>query len=207
MSNGAQPLPRFHLVGKEIQDLHSRGCYSWVCYATTLLRFVSSGLRPRVSRPLPFRLDSCTFVSAIPEGWLTGTEQLAPFLGRPVADPIRYQTAAGEGQGRMARAVQVRFVDAPVRSYRFDFVLTAGLEHQDYGLISLRDVMRHFIPQVEGTLRIGNFGELFELPDLVLVPHGWQRIKYRCPNCGIEVWRRPGLHVGCNDCTRVLVSP
>ena len=60
---------------------------------------------------------------------------------------------------------------------------------------------------MEGTLRLGNSGELFQLPDLVLVPHGWQRIKYRCPNCGIEVWGRPGLNLGCNDCTRPLVHP
>src|SRR5262245_47305668 len=107
----------------------------------------------------------------------------------------------------MARATRVQFQHAPGRTYRFDFVVTPGLNDRDYGLISLRDVMRHFTPQAEGALRLRDSGELFQLPDLVLVPHGWQRIKYRCPNCGIEAWGRPGLNLGCNDCARPLVHP
>ena len=201
------PNPRFQVVTSENRDLGTRGCYPWVCYAVTMLRFIGSGRRPRMSPPLAFRLDTGTFVSAIPESWLTGRRHVAPFLGRLSARPIRFRTAAGEGHGRMARGVPVQFVDAPGQTYRFDLVVTAGLGDRDYGLLSLRDVMRHFTPQFEGTLRLGNSGELFELPDLVLVPHGWQRIKYRCPDCGIEVWGRPGLNVGCNDCTRRLVHP
>jgi hypothetical protein len=207
MSNGGQSNPRFHLVGSDNDDLRTRGAYPWVCFAVTMLQFVRSGRHPRISLPAEFRLDTCAFVSAIPERWLTGPRHLAPFLDGLSADPIRFRTAAGEGRGRLARAVSVRFQRAPSATYRFDLVVTPGLDDRDYGLISLRDVMRHFTPQVEGTLRLGPAGELFELPDLVLVPHGWQRIKYRCTNCGIEVWGRPGLNVGCNDCGRVLVHP
>jgi hypothetical protein len=172
-----------------------------------MLRFVTSGRRPRTSPALAFRLDTGTFVSAIPERWLTGPHHLAPFLGTLSAEPISFRTAAGEGRGRMACGACVQFGDALSQTYRFDFAVTAGLNDRDYGLISLRDVMRHFTPQVEGTLRLGDSGELFELPDLVLVRHGWQRIKYRCPKCGIEAWGRPGLNLGCNDCTRPLVHP
>jgi hypothetical protein len=207
MSDGGLPYPRFYVVGSENQDLRTRGYYQWVCYAVTRLQFLSRGRRPRGSLALPFRLDSCTFVSALPESWLSGPRQLAPFLGRLSADPIRFRTAAGEGSGRMARAVPVRYWNAPSRTHSLDFAITPGLNDRNYGLIALRDVFRYFIPQAEGVLRLGPSGELFELPDLVLVPHGWQRIKYRCPNCGIEAWGRPGLHLGCNDCTRVLVHP
>jgi hypothetical protein len=128
-------------------------------------------------------------------------------LGTLSAEPISFRTAAEQGQGRMACGAQVQFVDAPSQSYAFDFVVTPGLNERNYGLIALRDVIRHFTPQVEGVLYLGGFGELFQLPDLVLVPHGWQRIKYRCPGCGIETWGRPGLNLGCNDCTRSLVHP
>jgi hypothetical protein len=207
MTDGRQPNPRFHIVGSESRDLRRRGCYPWVCFAVTTLRFVTGGPRPRISMPLAFQLDTGTFVSATPEQWLTGLRQLAPFLGTLSADTISFRTAAGEGRGRMARGVQVQFRNVPGRSYRFDFAVTAGLNDRDYGLIALRDVMRDFTPQVEGTLRLGSAGELFELPDLVLVPHGWQRIKYRCPNCGMEAWGRPGLNLGCNDCGRPLVHP
>jgi hypothetical protein len=207
MSNGTGPYPRFRIVARENGDLLTRGCYPWLCYAATMLRLVTRGRHPRASRPLPFRLETGTFVSAVPESWLTGPQQLAAFLGPLSADPISFHTAAGRGHGRMARNAQLQFVDAPSQAYPSDFAVTAGLNYCGYGLISLRDVMRHFTPEVEGALRLGDFGELLQLPDLVLVPHGRQRVKYRCPNCGIEAWGRPGLHLGCNDCTRVLVHP
>jgi hypothetical protein len=56
MSDGRQVNPRFRIVGSESPDLLTRGCYPWVCYAVTRLRFL---LHPPTRAPLrglsPFR--------------------------------------------------------------------------------------------------------------------------------------------------------
>jgi len=36
-------------------------------------------------------------------------------------------------------------------------------------------------------------------------PKDRSKIKYTCPTCSINVWGKPGLHLGCIDCEAVLV--
>jgi hypothetical protein len=144
-------------------------------------------------------------VSILPERWLNGPERLKAFLAS-LSPEIGFQTAVGRGKGRLARDVLVRFSEAPTQSFRFDFLVSANLNDRNYGLISLRDVVRHFHILMEGAYRLGTNDEPIDLPDLVLIPHGnWPAIRYRCPGCSVETWGRPGLNLACNDCGRTLV--
>jgi hypothetical protein len=201
MSNGGGSGPRFNARGRWNSTLSGLGCTAWTTSLATAIEFVTRRANPRVSPKLPFVLDTGAFVSAIPERWLGPTgPRLQRFTGQ-LSRPVEFSTVAGENRGRMVRAVPVRFPSDPAaRVYRFDFLVTPGLDNRGYGLISWRDVVGQFDVETEGIVDIGSFGEPIQLPDLVLIPRGgFQRIRYRCPGCGIETWGRPGLHLICGD--------
>lgn len=212
MSNGGHTSPRFRIVAKPNADLQECGCSPWVYHAVTGLQFLVARRRStKSSHWLPFRLDTGAFVSILPECWLRGPERLESFLPSISEDTIVFRTAAGEGNGNLARDVQVRFTSAPGQTYSFDFLVTKGLnrrkdrEGRNYGLLSLRDVIRHFDFETDGPFRLTESGGPLQLPDLVLMPRtGWRRIRYRCPQCGIEAWGRPGYNLQCGDCARQL---
>lgn len=206
MPDGEPHNPRFRVTHKHNKDLEECGCSPWVFHAGTTLQFFTSGRPSKVSTRLLFRLDTESFVSIIPERWLTGRERLTPFLG-PLSSEIPFQTAAGKGRGRMAQNVLVRFSDSIDQSFRFDFLVSPNLNDRSYGLISLRDIVRHFSIRTEGPFRSGDDAVPITLPDLVLIPHGRpQHIGYRCPKCSVEAWGVPGLALACSDCNRPLVS-
>jgi hypothetical protein len=118
---------------------------------------------------------------------------------------MTFRTAAGPGRGKLASNVAFRFSQDPGRTYKFDLLVSAGLNDRQFGLLALRDVLRHFALQTEGAMRHDLFDTPIELPTLDLFPYGgWQRISYRCPECQIEVWGRPGLELVCNDHNRRL---
>jgi hypothetical protein len=200
MSNGGQPAPSFRIITKENGELRNFGCSPWEYQAVTSLLFLGSGRNLKPSWRLPFRLDTGAFVSAIPDSWLA-KRGLRAYVNNLSAEPITFRTAAGQGQGHMASDLAVQFSDDPQRiTYRFDFVVTPGLNEREVGLIALRDVLRHFHIQTNGGLRFGPFGEPVELPDLVLVPHGrGEKLAYRC-RCPTQVWGPRGLNLACNDC-------
>lgn len=206
MPETERSYPHFRIFPNHDENLGEQGCSPWTFHATTNLQFLSAEKRPRASFRLPFRLDTATFVSVIPEDWLAGRHKVAPFLRHISPSETSFQTAAGEGRGRMAPNVRVRFVDAPSSTYEFDFLVTSGLNNRDYGLLALRDVLRHFSIRSSGDLTLGAHGEPFSLPALVLVPWDSARlVQYHCPHCRLEVLGKPGLNFGCNDCNRPLV--
>lgn len=198
--------PRMRIIALRNQGLAERRCWPWVFHAPTNLQLAAASTSARFSQSLPFRLDTETFVSAIPELWLAGRQKLKPFLPALAAERIRFQTAAGEGIGRMAQGVRVRFADAPGQVYTFDLLVTSGLNARDYGLLSLRDLVRNFDIRTEGKLHLSPFGDPVHLPELVLTP--WSasaNVVYRCPQCRAEALGKAGLNLACYDCNRPLV--
>jgi hypothetical protein len=89
-----------------------------------------------------------------------------------------------------------------------DFLVVQGLSRA-FGLIALRDVLRHFTFHTQGLFALGPAGEPRSMPDWILVPHDRSpRMTYRCPQgcpAESEVWGRPGLHLTCGDCGRDLI--
>lgn len=203
-----QPNVRFRIRGTDNEDLRKLGCSPWVYYATTNLYFSSSGRNPKISLLLPFRLDTGAFVSTIPQNWLDEM-RIEQFLEDLSTKKIPFRTAAGKANGRVARDVLVKFQDDPSRNYQFDFMVTSGLNKHNFGLLALRDVIRHFALETEGGFRTESSGEPIALPDLVLyLRDGSQRIKYRCESldCPSVVWGGHGLNLRCDDHNRPLVS-
>lgn len=206
MSIKGSSHPRLRIIATSNHSLAKRHCSPWVFHALTTLQLASASAPARFCFTLPFRLDTETFVSAIPERWLSGRHKLKTVLPAPGTERITFQTAAGEGTGRMARGVRARFADAPAHAYEIDLLVTSGLNLRDYGLLSLRDVVRNFAVRTVGTLRVSAFGDPVHLPELELIP--WSEpalIQYRCPLCRAEALGKPGLNLGCNDCNRTLL--
>jgi hypothetical protein len=207
MPNGGRRYPSFRISWRSDEQLRAHGLLPWTYYAITAIRFATgTGTRQRLSAPIPVRLDTGTFVSAIPEAWLTAREFNVQRFLRP-RNSMSFGTAAGRGSGRMAVGVPTLFQDAPGQQHlvTLDWLVTSGLNSRTYGLLSLRDVINHFVIVTEGEVRVRSSSEPESLPILLLIPRpvGVQ-IRYTCPNCGIQTWGRPGLRLGCSDCGTVL---
>lgn len=207
MLTGGGSHPYFKVRSWRDPSLDRVGGTPWTYFAETFLEFLAPGARPSASSRLLFRLDTGAFVSAIPQRWLHSRSPpgLERFLG-PLSATLSISTVAGTGAGRLARGVPVRFAGT-AETYRFDFLVTPGLDGRDYGLIALRDVVRHFAVGTEGGLRIGPAGEPVELPVLALYPQGGrQQVRWVCPRCRAESRGRAGLHLVCGDCNQRMVT-
>jgi hypothetical protein len=168
MSSGDRRQPWFSIKAVRSQVLKERGAYPWTFTAATILRLVAGKGPDRLSAPLDFRLDTGAFVSLLPETWVHA-KGLQRFLGK-LSPPLTFTTAAGAGSGRLARAVQVQFPMAPAETYSFDFVVSPNLNNREYGLIALRDVIRHFDMVTRGPWTVNQDGTPLTTPDLVLIP-------------------------------------
>lgn len=171
-----QARPFFCIGFGENDDLQATGCRPWVYYAATLLPMVDRDDPEHRSAALDFRLDTGAFASAIPEGWVERFG-LAPFLGE-LSDPVRVGgIEGGTVSGPVARAVPVRFLTDPDRTYRFDFLVLRSLNRRarqtkdPHGLIALRDLVNNFSGfALDGTFVLGPDGRPISRPDLVLSP-------------------------------------
>jgi hypothetical protein len=201
MSNGGHPYPFFRLHARSVPPLKQAGRREWVVFAETELWLgVGRGSRRWTSDRLRVRLDSAAFVSLLPEDWVS-TQPRARFLTRSSAR-LTFSTAAGSGEGVLLSAdVETLFVTDPhQQAYPFDWLVTPNLNGRGYGLVALRDLVGHFFLRAEGAFELDPDGWPVELPDLELVPRQvWDRIRYRCPVCGIVTWGRAGLHLICGD--------
>jgi hypothetical protein len=207
MPNGGRRHPPFHILCRSDEQLQAHGLSPWTYYAVGAIRFVrGTGARRQLSLPLPVRLDTGTFVSAIPEAWLTSPVfNLRRFL-RPTY-PVAFGTAGGRGSGRMAVGVPTVFGEERGHHHlvTLDWLVTSGLNTRNYGLLALRDVINHFVVATEGEFRLPSDGRPELLPVLRLIPHSaGVPIRYTCPHCGVEAWGRPGLRLECGDCGTVL---
>lgn len=202
MSNGGPPYPRFRFWADHNKALEKQKCFSWSFHAVTHLQLLSTNSRRKPSLSLPFRLDTEAFVSIIPEEWVIGPYQLGPFLKTLSKDHIPFQTAAGDGNGRMAPNVLVSFTDAPAHTFLCDFLISPNLNKRGYGLFSIRDILRHFSIRTEGTYFPDKYDDPFRFPELVL--HPWnvaEGVRYRC-SCPHEVQGKKGLKMRCEDCNQ-----
>jgi hypothetical protein len=134
------------------------------------LRFLDRNTNPHSSEVLSFRLDTAAFVSVIPEAWVA-QKSLGRFLGK-LSGAMPFTTAAGTGSGNLAQSVRVQFPMDLAGVYEFDFLVSRNLNGRDYGLISLRDVVRNFDMASEGKWRLDADGRPAEIPDLILIPRG-----------------------------------
>jgi hypothetical protein len=206
MSNGRRPVIRLRIEPRENEDLRRLGCSPLEYFAQTDIIIFSPELTSEHSGRLPFRLDTGAFASLIPERWLKEMH-LGHFLEPLSEETIRFRTAAGRGEGRLAANVPVAFADSPGDLYRFDFIVTKGLNDRRFGLIALRDVIKHFTLHSIGAFSLGPSEQRADLPDLMMVARaGWQPIPYRCPEaeCPADVWGQPGLQLICGDHNRKL---
>jgi hypothetical protein len=78
----------------------------------------------------------------------------------------------GGPAGQTAPAARILFPDDPCRDYPLDFLVTPGLNRRNYGLLSWRDVLRHFAIRTAGGHQLGPNGEPVALPILELIPRG-----------------------------------
>jgi hypothetical protein len=58
----------------------------------------------------------------------------------------------------------------PAGVYSFDFVVTPNLDGRGYGLIALRDLIRHFEVATVGKWEVAADGTPLSIPDLTLIP-------------------------------------
>jgi hypothetical protein len=168
MSKGGRRRPWFRIRAKKHRALEQEGCYPWVFDALTLLRFGDRKNTRHFSEPLAFRLDTAAFVSVIPEAWVS-QKGLGRSLGK-LSGAVPFTTATGTGGGKVARSVRVQFPMDPVGVYEFDFLVSPNLNDRDYGLISLRDVVRNFDVASEGNWTLDADGRPLEIPDWFLIP-------------------------------------
>jgi hypothetical protein len=137
-------------------------------YAATTIHFVAgAGQRRRVSpNTYPMRLDTAAFVSAIPQRWVP---LLAGFLHLS-SQTLSFGTAGGPGAGRIAPGAAILFPDDPCRDSGLDFLVTPGLDQRNYGLLSLREVVRYFTIESRGSHQIDPDGKPIVLPTIELIP-------------------------------------
>ncbi len=153
------------------------------------------------------RLDTCAFMSLLPEDWVSHPMR-ARFLKR-TSTRISFETVAGRGEGTLLAAdVDTVFVNDPKQqSYQFDWLVSSNLNGRGYGLVALRDLVKDFFLRGEGAYELNADGWPVALPDIELVPRDvWDRVRYRCPICGIVTWGRAGLHLICGDNNVALVQ-
>jgi hypothetical protein len=209
MSNGGQFCPRLRIDWKEDAQLLERDAYAWTFFASLNLEVVSV-VRGKVksSGPLPFRVDTGASATVIPQKWVTQGPLtfLRPLLS---ADPISLTTVAGEGAAYIAKHVDMRFPDDPNQNlYSMDIMICAGLNERGYGLLSLRDILKHFTVEMVGTAPdFDLYGTPLDVPDFLLVPHSYRhQFRYMCPvsGCAVNVLGQSGLVLVCNDHNRRL---
>src|SRR5262245_28660230 len=169
MPNGVDDLPHFELHYHINGQLQARCCNPYTYFATIDLRLAVDRGRILIGKTLPFRLDTESFISAIPEHWLNAP-RLRRFL-TTLTYPVAFTTTAGTGPARVARGVTVKFPHDR-RDLLLDFLVMPSLNARQYGLVSLRDVINHFAMETVGSLRHRPGGEPVRLPDLVLHPRG-----------------------------------
>src|SRR4051794_20875227 len=100
MPNGGTN-PRFTIRALFSRQLDHLGLWPWTYSADVGVRLVPPGWpHGRPSPLLPMRLDTGTFVSALPEKWMN------ILGGLVVTSPqtVQFGTVAGVGTGQMARA-------------------------------------------------------------------------------------------------------
>jgi hypothetical protein len=105
-------------------------------------------------------------MSVIPERWLP---LLAGFV-KPTSIPVNFGTAGGAGSGFLAPGAQIVFPDDPCREYAVDLLVTPGLNRRNYGLLSLRDIIRYFTIETAGNYQLSPRGTPLVLPTLELIP-------------------------------------
>lgn len=169
MSKSKSRRAWFALQIAHSKALADQGCYPWAVKALTLLRFCNGSQQQALSEPLPFYLDTGSFVSLIPETWGT-SRNLARFLGS-LSKRVPFSTAAGAGSGKMAR-VSLRFVMDPEGAYDVDVMVSPNLNDRDFGLLALGDVLRHYDMTTKGRWSYDASGKPVERPDLILTPLG-----------------------------------
>jgi hypothetical protein len=170
MPNATDDKTRFRICYHINTDLHDRGCDPYTYFAAIGLQLSIGSGRILVGKNLPFRLDTESFISAIPEGWINNP-RLQHFL-KTLSSPLSFGTTTGRGAARVARGMFVRFPHDR-RELALDFLVMEGLNARQYGLISLRDVVNHFSMETVGPVRYRPTGEPAALPDFVL--HARQR--------------------------------
>jgi hypothetical protein len=201
MPNGRHPYPYFRFTRYAAPQLEQHGRRGFTLFAETTIRLARGhGSKRRSSDRLLLRLDTAAFVSLLPEEWMNLPSQarLSPIS----SERVSFQTAAGQGEGTLLSADTdtIFTTDPQQQTYRFDWLVTRNLNGRGYGLVAPRDLIPHFFIRSEGLYEPGPLGEPVELPDLELVPRQvWDRVRYRCPVCGIFTWGRAGLHLICGD--------
>jgi hypothetical protein len=199
MPNGGGPNPRFTIRAHFNRQLDLLGLWPWTYSADIGLCVVPAGWPQGQASPLlPMRLDSATFVSAIPEEWMR-------FLGHLLVlgpGAVQFGTIAGAGTGQMGSAASLlQGPNGQEHLCQWDYLVTPGLNGRGYGLISLWDVMNHFTLRSEGPVQLGPGGRPITLPTLELSPRGLQgQAGYTCPVCSFTVRGQPGLQLTCDGC-------
>jgi hypothetical protein len=168
MCSDGGPYPRVRIFYRVDGQLQAQGLWPYTYYAATTIQFVvGTGPGRQVTHVrFPMRLDSAAFVSSVPQRWLS---LLGAFL-RPFPQTMGFGTAAGQGTGQMAPDTRILFPSDPCRDYDVDFLVTPGLNAQNYGLLSLRDLVRHFAIGIVGDHQLGPNGQPVALPEFELVP-------------------------------------
>lgn len=160
--------PRFRIYYSTERALLAQGLWPYSYYAATMIQLADgTGPQRRLSaNRYPVRLDTGASMSVIPQRWLpllTGFVKLT-------STPVSFGTAGGSGRGFMAPGAQLVFPDDPCREYTVDLLVTPGLNRRNYGLLSLRDVVRYFSIETAGSHQLGPTGEPLSLPTLELIP-------------------------------------
>jgi len=142
MPNGGPSYPAFLVNTRPAAKLLTLGCDPHVCYAVTALEFLTGDISDvTTSPPLTFRLDTAADVSMIPGAWLDGQQQLGPFF-TVLEGTVHLGTAGGEVPCLMAIGGRFRFLGFAAE-YPIEVAVVPTLG-RPYGLLSLRDIVRHF---------------------------------------------------------------
>lgn len=64
----------------------------------------------------------------------------------------------------------MQFAMAPDGVYDMDVLVSPNLNDRDYGLLALRDVIRHFDVTTRGEAQFDEDGEPLQTPEWVLIP-------------------------------------
>src|SRR5262249_49858189 len=107
MPNGVDGITRFQLSYHINTQLRARGCNPYTYFAAISLDLSVDRGRTSIGKNLAFRLDPDSFISAIPERWVTAP-RLQRFL-TTLTSPVTFTTTAGIGSAQVVRGVIVRF--------------------------------------------------------------------------------------------------
>src|SRR5258708_15034318 len=98
MPTGDPDRLRFLIRWHESKARRDRGCQNWYTYYAAIgldLFLGEKRLRITTTLPLPFRLDTEAFISAIPAGWLK--DKRFDRFKKTLSAPIPFETATGSG--------------------------------------------------------------------------------------------------------------